>query len=96
MPTVDEKRALAVGSFYQALLTGVLSQWLIDPEHAPSGQDLALALREIVSHYGQPALVTKAPNRPARQAVEIGVTVGATLRGLASVFYTRQWSGGTG
>ncbi len=63
--TVDEKRALAVGSFYQALLTGVLSQWLIDPEHAPSGQDLALALREIVSHYGQPALVTKAPNRLA-------------------------------
>ena len=60
---IDEKKALAVGSFYQALLTGVLSQWLIDPEHAPSGQDLALALREIVSYYGRPAPVPTALSR---------------------------------
>jgi len=56
----DQKKALAVGSFYQVLLTGALSQWLIDPEHAPSGQDLTLALREIVSHCGQLAPATKA------------------------------------
>jgi AcrR family transcriptional regulator len=41
--------AKPVGSFYQALLTGVLVQWLIDPEHAPSGRDLAEALRVIAA-----------------------------------------------
>jgi hypothetical protein len=35
----------AVGSLYLALLPGVMAQWLIDPEHAPSGRDLAEALR---------------------------------------------------
>jgi len=60
---VDEKKALAVGSFYQALLTGVLTQWLIDPERAPSGQDLAEALREIVALYGQPAKAKKTSRR---------------------------------
>jgi hypothetical protein len=34
----------AVGSFYLALLPGVMAQWLIDPEHSPSGRDLAEAL----------------------------------------------------
>ena len=48
-PTVDERRVLAVGSLYHALLSGVLVQWLIDPEHAPSGRDLADALRAIVA-----------------------------------------------
>jgi AcrR family transcriptional regulator len=47
-PTVDEKSAWAVGSFYLALLPGVMAQWLIDPEHAPSGRDLADALRTIM------------------------------------------------
>ncbi|GIG65002.1 TetR/AcrR family transcriptional regulator [Phytomonospora endophytica] len=40
----DRERWLA-GSFYQALLTGVLAQYLMDPEHALSGPDLAEALR---------------------------------------------------
>jgi hypothetical protein len=48
-PTLDEKKAWAVGSFYLALLPGVMAQWLIDPEHAPSGRDLAEALRTIVA-----------------------------------------------
>jgi hypothetical protein len=43
----DEAKGKLVGSFYQALLTGVLVQWLIDPERAPSGRDLAEALRTI-------------------------------------------------
>jgi AcrR family transcriptional regulator len=42
-----EKQARAVGSFYQALLSGVLAQWLIDPEHAPTARDLTEALRMI-------------------------------------------------
>lgn len=43
----DEHSAWVVGSFYQALMTGVIAQWLTDPEHAPSGHDLADALRTI-------------------------------------------------
>ncbi len=46
--TQDEKLARTVGSFYQALMSGVIVQWLIDPERAPSGADLAEALRIIV------------------------------------------------
>jgi AcrR family transcriptional regulator len=48
-PTLEERTAWAVGSFYLALLSGVMAQWLIDPEHAPSSRDLALALQTIVA-----------------------------------------------
>jgi hypothetical protein len=46
---VDPQLARTVGSFYAALLSGVLVQWLIDPERAPSGRDLAGALRTIAA-----------------------------------------------
>jgi hypothetical protein len=59
---IDEKAARVVGSFHQALLTGVMSQWLVDPETAPSAQDLADALRTITSgtigSAGQPEAAT--------------------------------------
>jgi AcrR family transcriptional regulator len=45
---VDQQKAWTVGSFYQALMSGVMVQWLIDPGRAPSGRDLAEALRMIV------------------------------------------------
>jgi hypothetical protein len=48
-PTLDERKAWAVGSFYLALLPGVMAQWLIDPEHAPSARDLAQALQAIAA-----------------------------------------------
>jgi|Tabmets5t2r1_1033131.scaffolds.fasta_scaffold02495_4 AcrR family transcriptional regulator len=51
-PALDEKQARVVGSFYLALLPGVMAQWLIDPEHAPTGHDLAEALRTIVADVG--------------------------------------------
>jgi hypothetical protein len=38
-----------VGSLYQALMSGVVVQWLADPERAPSGDDLANALRIITA-----------------------------------------------
>jgi AcrR family transcriptional regulator len=41
--------AKAIGSLHQALLSGVLVQWLIDPERAPSASDLAGALLAITS-----------------------------------------------
>ncbi|MFF3468999.1 TetR/AcrR family transcriptional regulator [Streptomyces sp. NPDC002619] len=43
----DGRAARAVGSFHQALITGVMAQWLIDPESAPTGRELSLALRAI-------------------------------------------------
>ena len=52
-PALDEKEAWAVGSFYLALLPGVMAQWLIDPEHAPSARDLAEALRTIAADVVQ-------------------------------------------
>jgi AcrR family transcriptional regulator len=48
----DARTTAAVGSFYQALLTGVLMQWLIDPENAPTGADLAVALRRAAATVG--------------------------------------------
>ena len=44
---VDEQRARAIGSLHQALVSGVLVQWLIDPGRAPSPAELALGLQAI-------------------------------------------------
>ncbi|MFI6324129.1 TetR/AcrR family transcriptional regulator [Nonomuraea sp. NPDC050556] len=44
----SEEDAQAVGSFYQALFSGVMMQWVVDPSRAPSAADLARALRVIV------------------------------------------------
>ncbi|MDP4503204.1 TetR/AcrR family transcriptional regulator [Nonomuraea turcica] len=50
--------AWAVGGFYQALLTGVMAQHLIDPERAPTSHDLATALALI---SGRPVTERDAP-----------------------------------
>ncbi|KAB8143009.1 TetR/AcrR family transcriptional regulator [Chloroflexia bacterium SDU3-3] len=52
-PVSDPQQAWMVGSLYQALMSGVMVQWMIDPEHAPSGRDLAEAMRVIMGS-GQP------------------------------------------
>lgn len=44
---VREREARTVGSFYLALVSGLMVQWLVDPERAPSGADVAEALRTI-------------------------------------------------
>ncbi|CAN5283586.1 TetR/AcrR family transcriptional regulator [soil metagenome] len=41
----------AVGAFHYALMTGVIAQWLISPEKAPSAKDLARALGIISADY---------------------------------------------
>lgn len=46
-PEAADRRAHVLGSVYQALLTGVMVQWLLDPESAPSGTDIAEGLRAI-------------------------------------------------
>ncbi|WP_459800092.1 TetR/AcrR family transcriptional regulator [Herbidospora sp. RD11066] len=48
-PAADEKQALAVGAFYQALLAGLATQWLVDPDSAPTAQDLVQALQTITT-----------------------------------------------
>ncbi|KAB8190699.1 TetR family transcriptional regulator [Nonomuraea phyllanthi] len=47
--TGDPERRRLLGTFYQAMLAGFLSQWLLDPESALSGREVAAALRLIVS-----------------------------------------------
>ena len=47
--TVDEKTARTVGSLLAALQSGLTVQWLLDPERAPSGGDLAEGLRRILA-----------------------------------------------
>lgn len=43
----EPERARLVGTFYQAMLTGLLSQWLLDPESAMKGREVVAALRAI-------------------------------------------------
>lgn len=45
----DDESTRALGTFYQALLIGTLVQWAVDPASAPSGHDLAEALRVVVA-----------------------------------------------
>lgn len=55
-PAAEPQLAHAVGGFYHALLTGVVVQHLVAPEHAMSGRDLAFALHEVSSRLsGAPA-----------------------------------------
>lgn len=44
----------ALGSLYLALLEGLMVQWLIDPQRAPTGHDLTIALRAILQSYQLP------------------------------------------
>ncbi|MET9553821.1 helix-turn-helix domain-containing protein [Streptomyces sp. NPDC006645] len=44
----DPEKARVVGLFTQALLAGVMVQWMVDPETAPSAQDLTDGLRAII------------------------------------------------
>lgn len=43
----DDATVRSVGSFFQAMATGVMSQWLVDPDRAPSADDLVEALLAI-------------------------------------------------
>jgi AcrR family transcriptional regulator len=45
----DTEQARAIGSLHQALISGVLVQWLIDPDRAPSPAALAQALAAIAA-----------------------------------------------
>jgi AcrR family transcriptional regulator len=48
-PAMDESQAKLVGAFYNVLLYGIMVQWLVDPDRAPSAHDLAEALTAIAA-----------------------------------------------
>jgi AcrR family transcriptional regulator len=43
------RAAFEVGAIHQALLSGILVQWLIDPENAPTAKDLSSGLRKLAA-----------------------------------------------
>jgi AcrR family transcriptional regulator len=46
-PGSDPERERLTGALYQAMLTGFLAQWLLDPDSALSGREVVQALRMI-------------------------------------------------
>ena len=50
-PEVDGRQASLVGAFNQALLTGIMAQWLIDPTTALNGDDVTEALSIIARSF---------------------------------------------
>ncbi len=53
----EERARRAIGSFYLALMNGLMARWLLDPKRAPSGRDMAEALGTVLEDI-----------RPAEQA----------------------------
>ena len=51
----DDRQARAIGSLHQALVSGVLVQWLIDPERTPSPAELAAGMRAIADQITAPS-----------------------------------------
>ena len=47
--TVDDEIEGSIGAVESALLSGILAQVLLDPEHAPSGKDIVKGLRALLS-----------------------------------------------
>jgi AcrR family transcriptional regulator len=45
--TLDAETVRTVGSVQLALMSGVMIQWLVDPAHAPSADDVAAGLRAL-------------------------------------------------
>jgi hypothetical protein len=45
---VSDAIAHTVGSFLLALIPGVMAQWSLDPEAAPSASDIAAGLRRVI------------------------------------------------
>jgi hypothetical protein len=64
----DQGVARSVGSLHQALLSGVLVQWLVDPDRAPGAADIAVALQAIARQFGADAYQLPGP----RTALEPG------------------------
>jgi AcrR family transcriptional regulator len=51
--TVDERQERTLGAFYYSLTVGLVVQWLLDPDNAPTAEDVAEALRTIAAKIDQ-------------------------------------------
>ncbi|UAK33518.1 TetR/AcrR family transcriptional regulator [Nocardia asteroides] len=51
-PTRGAEADRAVGAVLHALIGGLMAQWLVDPEHAPSPDDLIAGLRTLAGEIG--------------------------------------------
>ncbi len=60
-PATDLARTRAVGSFYQALISGIVAQWLIDPERAPTAEEITEGLRIVAATSRTPPAVEATP-----------------------------------
>ena len=60
-PATDLARTRAVGSFYQALISGIVAQWLIDPERAPTAGEITEGLRIVAATSRTPPAVEATP-----------------------------------
>ena len=47
--TVDDATTRSLGSVQMALMSGLMVQWLADPEHAPSAEDVVDGLRALAT-----------------------------------------------
>ncbi|MET8138426.1 MULTISPECIES: TetR/AcrR family transcriptional regulator [unclassified Streptomyces] len=47
--TLDERTVKSLGGFYQALLNGLMVQWLFDPASASTADDLTEGLRQLIA-----------------------------------------------
>ncbi|MEV4499962.1 TetR family transcriptional regulator [Micromonospora arborensis] len=50
--TVDDKAARTLGAVQMALLTGLMTQWLTDPDQAPTSADIVAGLRALARIVG--------------------------------------------
>jgi AcrR family transcriptional regulator len=50
--SLDGRPERTIGSIQMALMSGVLIQWIIDPERAPSETDIADGIRALSAHIG--------------------------------------------
>jgi AcrR family transcriptional regulator len=67
--TISDRTASTIGTFHHVLLSGLILQWLIDPESALSAKDLTAALRQTADslHQGKPKPKRKSkPKKPAK------------------------------
>jgi hypothetical protein len=54
-PDADPEHVQAMGSFLQALLLGVVAQSMLDPDRAPTGDQLAQSLRTLADRVSPSA-----------------------------------------
>jgi AcrR family transcriptional regulator len=60
--SVSEQTAHTIGTFHHVLLTGMIAQWLIDPDHALSARQLTHALLRVTADL-QAAKPTSKPKQ---------------------------------